>query len=82
MTKKNQAGFNGVFASGLNSGCASCTRNQEADILVEDVVPLTRILYDYLESSDGSEGLIRDGDIKTILNMEPEHVVPFLQEHL
>jgi hypothetical protein len=82
MTKKNEAGFTGVFTSGLDSGCASCAQNQEDDILVEDVVPLTTILYDYLEASEGSESLIRDGDIKTIPDLEPEHVVPFLQEHL
>ena len=82
MTKRNEAGFTGVFASGLDSGCANCARNQEADILVEDVVPLTTILYDYLDASDGSETLIRDGEIKTIRDLEPDRVVPFLTEHL
>lgn len=82
MTKKNQAGFTGVFASGLDSGCANCAKNQEDDILVEDVVPLTTILYDYLDAKDGSENLIRDGDITTIRDLEPERVVPFLTEQL
>lgn len=82
MTKKNEAGFMGVFASGLDSGCASCERNQEEDIIVEDVVPLTTILYDYLDAAEGSETLIRDGETKTIPNLQPEHVVSFLKEHL
>ena len=82
MTKKNEAGFMGVFASSADSGCASCKKNQEDDILVEDVIPLTTILYDYLDASAGSGDLIRDGDIKTIPDLAPESVVPFLKEHL
>lgn len=82
MTKKNEAGFAGIFASPADSGCASCDRNREDDILVEDVVPLTTILYDYLNASPNSENLIRDADIKTIPNLEPESVVPFLTENL
>ena len=82
MTKKNEAGFTGIFASPADSGCASCARNQEEDILVEDVVPLTTILYDYLDASPGSGTLIRDGEITTIPNLEPESVVPFLTENL
>lgn len=82
MTKRNEVGFTGVFASSLDSGCANCAKNQEDDIHVEDVVPLTTFLYDYLEANEGSEDLIRDGNLKTIPNLEPDVVVPFLQEHL
>ena len=82
MTKMNEAGFMGIFASPTDSGCASCKRNQEEDILVEDVVPLTTILYDYLVASPGSETLIRDAEIKTIRDLEPDSVVSFLTENL
>ena len=82
MTKKNEAGFTGIFASPADSGCASCERNREEDILVEDIVPLTTFLYDYLDASPGSDSLIPDGQIKTIANLEPESVVPFLTENL
>ena len=56
MTKKNEAGFTGIFASSSDSNCASCSRNRAQDILVEDVVPLTPALYDYLDASPGSGG--------------------------
>ena len=82
MTKKNEAGFAGIFASPEESGCASCAQDRADDILVEDVVPLTTILYDYLDASDRSETLIPQADIKTIPNLEPESVVPFLTENL
>ena len=82
MTKKNEVGFTSVFASTLNSNCESCAVKQEEDILIEDVVPLTTTLYDYLDATDGSETLIRDGNVKTIRDLGPEQVVPFLKEHL
>ena len=82
MTKKNEAGFAGIFASSGESGCASCNQDREDDILVEDVVPLTTMLYDYLDASPDSEKLIRDANNKTIPNLEPESVVPFLTENL
>ena len=82
MTKKNEAGFAGIFASSTDTDCANCARKQEEDILVEDVVPLTTILYDYLDANPGSNTLIRDAERKTIPNLEPESVVPFLAENL
>ena len=82
MTKKNEAGFAGIFATPEGSGCASCDQNREDDILVENVVPLTAILYDYLDASPNSETLIRNAHIKTIPNLKPEYVVPFLTENL
>ena len=82
MTKRNEAGFMGIFASAAESGCASCARNREDDILVEHVVPLTTILYDYLDASLGSGTLIPHADNKTIPDLEPESVVPFLTENL
>lgn len=45
-------------------------------------MPLTTVLYDYLATKPGCEDLIRDGDIKTISDLELSHVVPFLKEHL
>jgi hypothetical protein len=84
MTKKNEAGFTGVFASPPDAieGCANCTAQREQDIVVDDVIPLTTILYDYLEAAPGSETLIRDGDHKTIPDLSPDSVVPFLKEQL
>ena len=82
MSKKNEAGFAGIFATPAGSGCASCDQNREDDILYEDVVPLTTILYDYLDASPKSETLIPNADIKTIPNLKPESVVPFLAENL
>ena len=82
MTKKNEAGFAGIFASPVEAEYASCARNREDDILFEDVVPLTTFLYDYLDARPGSETLIRDADIKSIPNLEPESIAPFLTENL
>lgn len=47
-----------------------------------DVVPLTNILVDYLDSDPASEGLIPDGEIRTISDLSPEQVVPFLKQNL
>lgn len=84
MTKKNEAGFTGVFANDAENieHCANCASQRDEDIMVNDVVPLTTIMYDYLDAKDGSESLIRDGEMKTIPNLTPESVEPFLKEHL
>lgn len=82
MTKKNEVGFSGIFASPSESACASCKENRDQDVITEDIVPLTTKLVDYLDSNPISGNLIRDGEIKTITSLEPEHVVPFLKEHL
>ena len=82
MTKMNEVGFSGIFASSERSNCASCALNRDADLMYEDVVPLTGKLMDYLASNPGSGDLIRDGVKTTIESLEAEEVVPFLKEHL
>ena len=84
MTKKNEVGFQGVF-TGEEDGaadCANCQSQREQDIYVTDRIPMTTILYDYLDGAEGSENLIRDGQIKTIPDLTPGSVVPFLREQL
>jgi hypothetical protein len=84
LTKKNEVGFTGIFASPLadSADCASCQKNRGEDIIIEDVIPLTTQLTNYLDSNPISEGLIAQGNIRTIQSLAPEHVVPFLKEHL
>jgi hypothetical protein len=79
MTKKNEAGFTGVFASSSSSAeCPSCEKMREEDVIIGDIVPLTTILYDYINNDE----LIREGAIKEIPSLEPEVVEPFLKENL
>jgi len=84
MTKKNEAGFTGVFAtpqSGL-PGCSNCVQQRQEDVIIEDTVPLTSFLYSFLTASQGSDTLIPQAQKKTIDNLTPEEVVPFLKENL
>ena len=82
MTRRNEVGFSGVFTSNVAAECANCDAQRAADIMYEDVIPITSTLVDYLDANPKSDGLIRAGDLKTIPNLEPESVVPFLKEHL
>lgn len=84
MTKKNEAGFTGVFTPPLNdmSGCSNCVKQREEDVLIEDTIPLTSFLYSFLTASEGSDTLIPRAQKKTIDNLTPEEVVPFLKENL
>ena len=51
-------------------------------MVYEDVIPLTTMLYDYLESTNGSSNLISQGQHRTISDLTPAAVVPFLTEQL
>lgn len=82
LTKKNEAVFMGVFATTDRAQCTSCKKNRERDIRVEDVVPLSTYLNDYLTSNPKRGGLIAQGQKKTIDSLNPSEVVPFLTEHL
>lgn len=84
MTKKNEVGYTAVFTTSAEqaSRCANCLRQRDEDIRLSDVIPLTSILYDYLKDAPNSENLIRDASLKTIDDMTPESVVPFLKENL
>lgn len=84
MTKKNEVGFMGVFARSIADlqHCGNCQEAQQQDLMCTDVVPLTSYLQDYLETSPRAHELIERGEIKTLKSLEPEHVIPFLGEHL
>ncbi|EME77386.1 uncharacterized protein MYCFIDRAFT_83316 [Pseudocercospora fijiensis CIRAD86] len=84
MTKKNEVGFAGIFARSAADieNCSNCQSQRDNDIVIEDVVPITTILYDYLESEPHSRDLIRDGEHQTIRDLTAESVVPFLTEQL
>ena len=82
MTRRNEVGFSGVFTSNVAAECANCDAQRAADIMYEDVIPITSTLVDYLKGNLKSDGLIRAGDLKTIPDLKPESVVPFLKEHL
>ena len=84
MTKKNEVGFAGVFASDSDSGCANCDRQREQGMVYTDVVPITPALVNYLKAATepDSTGTLPAADIRTLRDLEPEHVVPFLKEHL
>ena len=47
-----------------------------------DVIPLTTTLYDYLDAANGSSSLIEQGEHRTIADLTPSAVVPFLTEQL
>lgn len=84
MTKKNEVGFMGVFSRSTADleHCDNCQRSQQADLMCSDVVPLTSYLQDYLETNPRAHELIEVGQIKTLPDLEAEHVIPFLKEHL
>ena len=82
VTRKNEVGFSGVFTSPQESSCASCRAHEAADVLSEDVVSLTLYLPDYLASNPVSQGLLTEGTLRTIPNLEPASVVPFLKEQI
>jgi hypothetical protein len=84
ITKKNEAGFTGVFCSPQNnlSGCSNCVQQRQEDIVIQDTIPLTAFLYSFLTASDRSDTLIPQAQKKTIDNLTPEEVVPFLKENL
>lgn len=82
MVRKNEVGFSGIFASPLEAECANCDEQRASNFMYEDVVPITSTLVDYLQANPKSRDLIRVGEIKTIADLGPESVVPFLREHL
>lgn len=84
MTKDNEVGFTYVFTRGAGNvdGCSNCEEQRAADVTIEDVIPITTTLYNYLDAADGSGNLIQSGQYQTIRNLSPEVVVPFLKEQL
>lgn len=84
MTKQNEVGFTGVFASDSDSGCANCERQRERGMIYQDVIPITPALLNYLDAATepDSTGTLPEADLRTLRNFEPDQVVPFLKEHL
>jgi len=84
ITKKNEVGFTGIFAAPQSdgAGCSNCDKQREEDIYIDDTIPLTTALYSFLSASEASDTLIPQAQKKTIDNLLPEEVVPFLKENL
>ncbi|KAI9706216.1 MAG: hypothetical protein M1820_004977 [Bogoriella megaspora] len=84
VTKKNEAGFTGVFSTPQDNlpNCSNCVKQRQEDVSIEDTIPLTAFLYNFLTESDRSDTLIPQAQKKTIDNLTPEEVVPFLKENL
>ena len=83
MTKKNEVGFTGVFASDRDSGCANCSRQRERNVIYTDVIPITPALINYLQNAVAdSTGTLPEADMRTLKDFEPESVRPFLKKHL
>ena len=82
MVRKNEVGFSGIFTSRNDAECANCEQQRDAGLMYEDVVPITSTLVDYLDANPKSKDLIQEGEIKTIRDLEPDQVRPFLKEHL
>ncbi|KAK3069337.1 hypothetical protein LTR53_012400 [Teratosphaeriaceae sp. CCFEE 6253] len=78
MTRMNEVGFSGVFASPKGSACTNCKKN--AAMIYEDTVPLTSKLTEYLAASPGAAGFLPDG--RTLQSLEVSDVVPFLKDNL
>ena len=80
ITKKNEVGFSGIFASSANAPCANCIQQREDDMLYEDVIPITSALLAYLTTNKALEGPV--DTLRTLETFRPEHVVPFLKAHM
>ena len=80
ITKKNEVGFAGVFASADDAQCANCDQQREQGLIYEDSIPITSSLSSYLRSNIAAEG--PEKEMRTLESFRPVHVVPFLKEHL
>ena len=80
LTKKNEVGYSGIFASDRDAPCANCLEQQEEGVIYQDAVPLTMSLTRHLISYKGSEG--PEQNMRTLQSLEPRDVVPFLKQHL
>ncbi len=80
ITKKNEIGFTGVFASTHDAPCANCVEQREQGFIYEDAIPITSSLYDYLISNTSPIG--PEMKMRTLESFHPKHVLPFLKQHL
>jgi Tyosinase C-terminal domain len=82
VTKKNEVGFSGIFATSQEAPCSNCIQQREDGIIYEDAIPITPSLFAHLKSNDAPEP---DGplmDLRTLESFEPEQVRPFLKANL
>ena len=80
ITKKNEVGFTGVFASTRDAPCANCLEQREQGFIYEDAIPVTSSLYEYLVSNTATGG--PEMGMRTLESLHPNHVVPFLKKYL
>lgn len=80
MTRKNEVGFSGIFASSESAPCANCIKQRREGVIYEDAVPLNTSLLAYLASNTNPDGPPQE--LRALEDLEPEHVVPFLKQHL
>lgn len=82
LTKKNEVGFTGIFASSSDAPCANCVKQREEGFIYEDAIPITHSLYAYLKSNNAPEAEGPKLELRTLESFKPEHVVPFLKKNL
>ena len=80
MLLANQVGFSGIFVSRDEARCKNCDDQREKDVYYADVIPLTTILVECLQSYTGPSGLPQH--LRVLESLEPEHVVPYLTKNL
>jgi len=80
LTKKNEVGYAGIFASRPANPCANCGQQRGDGIVYQDAIPITTQLGRYLTSYTDPDG--PDAQMRTLESFESEHVVPFLRKHL
>ena len=82
VVRPNGVGFPGIFTTTAEAVYANFDEQRALDFMYEDAVPITSTLVDYLDNNPISNDLIKEGTIRTIPNLEPANVEPFLKEHL
>jgi hypothetical protein len=82
LTKKNEVGYTGVFASSRNAPCVNCVQQREDGLVYEDAIPITPVLINYLTSSNVPESDGPKLDLRILQDYSEEQVVPFLKKNL
>ena len=80
MTKKNEVGFAGVFASADDASCANCSQQREEGLMFEHTIPITHSLSGYLRSNTAAHG--PEKEMRTLESFRHEDVAKFLKENL
>jgi hypothetical protein len=82
LTKKNEVGLTGIFATTPDSPCSNCAQQRSDNMIYEDAIPITPALYSYLRSNTAPESEGPLMSLRTLENFEPENVVPFLKANV